>query len=212
MISLLRKTWLLWTLYLTILVPVAYILTTVPKIDSLLWINGHHNAFLDQFFKYYTHFGDGLFYIALIILLFLKNRPAGWKALASYALTSIVAQVMKNYVYEDALRPRAVLNDDSKLHFIDGVEIYFLSSFPSGHTTSAFSIALLLSWLYPKKLNMILLFLYAVGVAYSRMYLGQHFLVDVTAGSGIGMIVTALVIAGLEAIKKAKHGEIKKLN
>jgi membrane-associated phospholipid phosphatase len=212
MISLLRKTWLLWTLYLITLVPVAYILTTVPKIESLLWINGHHNAFLDQFFRYYTHLGDGLFYITLIILLLWKNRPAGWKALASYALTSIVAQVMKNYVYEDALRPRAVLNDDSKLHFIDGVEIYFLSSFPSGHTTSAFSIALLLSWLYPKKLNMILLFLYAVGVAYSRMYLGQHFLVDVTAGSGIGMIVTALVIAGLEAIKKAKHGEIKKLN
>jgi membrane-associated phospholipid phosphatase len=59
---------------------------------------------------------------------------------------------------------------------------------------------------------MVLLFFYAVGVAYSRMYLGQHFLTDVAAGSLIGMLVTALVIWVLEKIKKAKHGEIKKLN
>jgi|KBSMisStandDraft_5_1062788.scaffolds.fasta_scaffold00598_9 membrane-associated phospholipid phosphatase len=212
MAAILRKTWLLWTLYLLAGIPVAYILINVPKVETLLWINGHHNAFLDQFFKYFTHLGDGLFYIALIVVLFWWNRNAGWKALAAYALTSIVAQVMKNYFFGDALRPRAILNDDSKLHFIDGVEIYFLSSFPSGHTTSAFSIALLLSWLFPSRLNMVLLFFYAVGVAYSRMYLGQHFLTDVAAGSLIGMLVTALVIWVLEKIKKAKHGEIKKLN
>ena len=123
MAAILRKTGLLWTLYLLAGIPVAYLLINVPKVETLLWINGHHNAFLDQFFKYFTHLGDGLFYIALIAVLFWWNRNAGWKALAAYALTSIVAQVMKNYIFGDALRPRAILNDDSKLHFIDGVEI-----------------------------------------------------------------------------------------
>jgi hypothetical protein len=132
MAAILRKTGLLWTLYL--LAGFRCLFThQCSKVETILWINGHHNAFLDQFFKYFTHLGDGLFYIALIVVLFWWNRNAGWKALAAYALTSIVAQVMKNYVFGDALRPRAILNDDSKLHFIDGVEIYFLSSFPSGH-------------------------------------------------------------------------------
>jgi hypothetical protein len=55
---------------------------------------------------------------------------------------------------------------------------------------------------------MVLLFLYAVGVAYSRMYLGQHFLTmlrRVLYWNG----GNALVITLLERIKKAKHGEIK---
>lgn len=202
MISIVKKTWLLWVLYVLILVPAFFLLDQYSKTKILLWVNGHHSPFLDQFFKYFTHLGDGLFYIALIIFLFWWKRREGWKALVAYALTSLVAQVMKNYFFEDALRPRAVINDDSKLHFIDGVEIYFLSSFPSGHTTSAFSIALLVSWLFPTRLNMVLLFLYAVGVAYSRLYLGQHFLSDVTAGSMIGMGITLPVIWGMERIKK----------
>src|SRR5215510_11938464 len=131
MVAIFRKTWLLWVLYILALIPIFYLLYSIPKVEILLWINGHHNAFLDQFFKYFTHLGDGLFYIVLIVLLFWWKRSAGWKALAAYALTSVVAQVMKNVFFEDALRPRAIINDDLKLHFVDGVEIYFLSSFPS---------------------------------------------------------------------------------
>ena len=57
-------------------------------------------------------------------------------------------------------------------------------SFPSGHTITAFAVALSLSHFYPA-LELGLLFC-AVSVAASRILLGMHFLSDVLAGAAIG--------------------------
>ncbi len=57
-------------------------------------------------------------------------------------------------------------------------------SFPSGHTITAFAVALSLSLFYPSL--MIGLLFCAVSVAASRILLGMHFLSDVLAGAAIG--------------------------
>jgi len=57
-------------------------------------------------------------------------------------------------------------------------------SFPSGHTMTAFAIALVVSYFYPT-LEWPLYFL-AVSIALSRVVLGMHFLSDVLAGAVLG--------------------------
>jgi undecaprenyl-diphosphatase len=57
-------------------------------------------------------------------------------------------------------------------------------SFPSGHTITAFAVALSLSMFYPE-LTPGLIFC-AVSIAASRVLLGMHFLSDVVAGAAIG--------------------------
>jgi undecaprenyl-diphosphatase len=57
-------------------------------------------------------------------------------------------------------------------------------SFPSGHTITAFSVALSLGSFYPAL--MIGLLFCAVSVAVSRILLGMHFLSDVLAGAALG--------------------------
>ena len=57
-------------------------------------------------------------------------------------------------------------------------------SFPSGHTITAFAVAVSLSLFYPS-LAIGLLFC-AASVAASRILLGMHFLSDVLAGAAIG--------------------------
>ncbi|MGA8072179.1 MAG: phosphatase PAP2 family protein, partial [Candidatus Acidiferrales bacterium] len=57
-------------------------------------------------------------------------------------------------------------------------------SFPSGHSITAFAIAVCIGLFYPQ-LQDLLLFI-AVCVAASRIILGMHFLSDVIAGSMIG--------------------------
>ena len=57
-------------------------------------------------------------------------------------------------------------------------------SFPSGHTMTAFAVAVPLSMFYPA-LAVILLFC-ALSIAMSRILLGMHFLSDVVAGALIG--------------------------
>ena len=57
-------------------------------------------------------------------------------------------------------------------------------SFPSGHTITAFSVAVSLSVFYPGMLAGLLFC--AASVALSRILLGMHFLSDVLAGAALG--------------------------
>src|SRR2546425_3911271 len=57
-------------------------------------------------------------------------------------------------------------------------------SFPSGHSITAFAVALSLGTFYPPSMP-VLLFC-AASVAVSRVMLGMHFLSDVVVGSGLG--------------------------
>jgi undecaprenyl-diphosphatase len=73
-------------------------------------------------------------------------------------------------------------------------------SFPSGHTMTAFSISLVVSYFYPS-LEAPLFFL-ALSIAVSRIVLGMHFLSDVLAGAVLGVAlgcasITAFASFGL---------------
>jgi undecaprenyl-diphosphatase len=73
-------------------------------------------------------------------------------------------------------------------------------SFPSGHTMTAFSIALVVSYFYPSLEGM--LFFVAFSIAVSRIVLGMHFLSDVLAGIVLGIAlgcasITAFASFGL---------------
>jgi len=59
-------------------------------------------------------------------------------------------------------------------------------SFPSGHTSSAFSTATSVSIMYPKWYVIAPSFVWASSVGYSRMHLGVHYPSDVFAGAIIG--------------------------
>ena len=60
------------------------------------------------------------------------------------------------------------------------------SSFPSGHTSEAFSTATSLTIAWPKWYVAVPAFTWAGVVGYSRMYLGVHYPTDVLAGAVVG--------------------------
>ena len=83
------------------------------------------------------------------------------------------------------------------------VENAYFNSFPSGHTTAAFAFFCALSILARKHpLLQSLFFLLAAGVAYSRMYLSQHFLADVLAGSLLAWAAVKWIYAPLAATQE----------
>jgi membrane-associated phospholipid phosphatase len=59
-------------------------------------------------------------------------------------------------------------------------------SFPSGHTSTAFTTATALSQAYPKWYVIVPSYLWAGSVGYSRLYLGVHYPTDVAAGAVLG--------------------------
>lgn len=57
-------------------------------------------------------------------------------------------------------------------------------SFPSGHFTTAFTVAVSLGSFFPETLPVLLIL--AANIAASRVVVGMHFLSDVLVGSGLG--------------------------
>ncbi|NJK86360.1 MAG: phosphatase PAP2 family protein [Bacteroidales bacterium] len=68
--------------------------------------------------------------------------------------------------------------------------MYF--SFPSGHATSAFALFFCLAVLVHQNSMKLLFFMSALLISFSRVYLSQHFLLDVYVGSFIGLIISIL--------------------
>jgi membrane-associated phospholipid phosphatase len=193
-----------YTAYLSLVCLAYALLLFFTKAESFLMINQFHSAGLDTFFQYVTHLGDGLFYAAIVIVLFFFNRWYGWMGVLAFALSSGLAQLLKNLFYSGEPRPLAFLKDKTLIHMIDGVEVHMLNSFPSGHTTTAFSIAVLLTYVVKNKYYPYLFLCLAAIVGYSRIYLAQHFLIDVTVGSIIGVSTAVLSIWLVDQWKNKK--------
>lgn len=180
-------------LYLVFLAVGAYFLLNYSNREIFIFINSHYSKLADIFFYYATSLGNGFFFVFICFtLLFYKYKHA-ILAISTYAISSIIAQTIKRTIMDDALRPIAVLGDTYDFHFVEGVDVHSFNSFPSGHATSAFALFLILTLISNNKLYGILYFALALAAGYSRVYLGQHFFVDVIWGSLIGVISTLVV-------------------
>jgi membrane-associated phospholipid phosphatase len=156
-----------------------------------LWVNKHWSAALDYFFKYGTYLGDGIFCITLGLLLFFFNRRLGVLVILAYTISGLLAQFIKNFGFPNSPRPSQYFGGImSQIHTVSGVDLLQWHSFPSGHTASGFAVFGLLAYFIGNQSVRFLFFILAVVVGYSRMYLFQHFLVDVWVGSVLGLATT----------------------
>ena len=174
-------------------------LLMTTKANGFIALNGLHSFPLNVFFVNYTFTGDGLFTLAICIYLFSrKQNKLAVCILAAYLTSGLLVQVLKNLVYSP--RPRIYFEASQYLFHLDnfGNSGGGLSSFPSGHTTSAFALATVLAIYSRKKYFSILLLAAAMLTGYSRIYLAQHFPSDVLAGAFIGMFFGTLSFILLE--------------
>lgn len=163
----------------------------------------------DFFFKYITNLGDGIVIpVFVFILLFVRYRYAVILA-SGGLLASLIVNALKKLVFEDMYRPSKYFEiyETYKLHFVKGVELHSLQSFPSGHSASAFNLFFMLAIIVKSNRLKFVFFILAFLTAYSRIYLSQHFLIDTLAGSLTG-IITILIAA--EITNKIERGWMDK--
>jgi membrane-associated phospholipid phosphatase len=164
---------------------------TKEKLHLLL--TSRHSSLSDSFFSIITNIGDGIFVIIAGILLAFYRVKNGLLIVSSFLLTGLIVQILKNYVFPDARRPFLHFENQEVLHQVENINIHIHNSFPSGHTASAFVLFFSLSLLTDRKYLQIVFFVMAALVSYSRVFLSQHFVEDVWAGSAIAIAITTLL-------------------
>lgn len=178
-------------------------------IQLLKDINLNRNTSFDPVFRGLTNSAAPIAYGIPVILFgicYLKkdslNRRKSLYVGASVLSSAIISEILKYGVN----RPRPFVT----YPFIEKVASGGSPSFPSGHTSDAFSLATSISIAYPKWYIILPSCSWALAVSYSRMDLGVHYPSDVLAGAIIGAGSAYLSYKAMKWLHK-KHEDIYSL-
>ncbi|GAC1700955.1 MAG: phosphatase PAP2 family protein [Candidatus Acidiferrum sp.] len=144
-----------------------------------------------------TRMGDGWLWYAVGLILLFAGGPQRFSALGAAGSAAISGIAVFKALKKLSHRPRPCQYEP---HCWSKVLPPDQFSFPSGHTMTAFSVALVISYFYPSLEGT--LFFFALSIAVSRVVLGMHFLSDVLAGIILGVAlgcasITAFASFGL---------------
>jgi membrane-associated phospholipid phosphatase len=185
--------------YLILLVICLIVKLSFTKDEIYFAVNSRHTLWQDDLAPYVTDIGNGWTTIILCFVLLLFCYRKAFLLATSYALTGGVAAQILKYIF-DAPRPKLYFANRLKgIYFVKGTDQLSFHSFPSGHTVTAFSTAIVMLYLLKNKSWGLPLLLVAALVGYSRMYLSQHFFEDVTVGSILGFVVTVIWVYWIDS-------------
>jgi undecaprenyl-diphosphatase len=159
------------------------LLNAIHRYDVVMFfwlINTNSYRRLARICRYISCTGDGELYVLLIATLYWQY---GWQnsllqaLVMAFCLERPLYFILKNSFRRN--RPAAAINDFQSL-----VKPSDKFSFPSGHTSAAFMVALLISGFLPVLLIPLCVWAAAIGI--SRVVLGVHFPTDILVGCLMG--------------------------
>ena len=163
------------------------------KIGFHLVLNAFHTPMLDTFFKYFTYVGAWVPCAVAVVLLIFRKWKIASVILVGQLVATLITTPLKHIIR--AKRPSAILSDlGINFPVVEGVDLHSTLSFPSGHTSAAFAFCFAVALFCPRWWQKLLCLFVAVLCGYSRIYLSQHFLEDVLAGSMVGVVSILVLI------------------
>ena len=201
-------------LSLMLIVALGLALLYIPKNELHLLLCDRHTSARDIFYRYYTHVAEWFPYIVCVALLIFGRIGDGVFASSAMLGSALTTQLFKHII--NAPRPVTWFSENLphiQLPLVDGVTMNHWFSFPSGHTTSFFSLAFVLAIIATKDMSaqrfnsiaiQVLLFILAALGGYSRIYLSQHFALDVFAGVVVGVGITIVCLAVFSRLEDKK--------
>ncbi|MCD7898620.1 MAG: phosphatase PAP2 family protein [Bacteroides sp.] len=162
--------------------------------ELFLAINHFHTPWLDATMLIYTGFPVWIPFILFLCIMLVYRKPKKEWAPVMVALGSviIIGIIISGLLFKPFFhRFRPTFHPD----FMDDIKRVLdytgggLYGFISGHSTFSFSIATFTAFLFRYKPYTIVVYIWAIVMVYSRLYLGVHFISDVIPGILVGILV-----------------------
>ena len=152
-----------------------------------------HNSYINVIIIIFTKLWDYwfLWIFLTIFLIFLRRyRHVGFILMAWLVIDIILWEwILKHIFYRD--RPFQELSDIVLL-----IPEPITSSFPSGHSSASLCFAIIYTYYFWKKSTFLVIYIwiFAIGVTISRLYLQVHYPSDIVGGIFVGIISAIIVI------------------
>lgn len=179
------------------LVAAAIAAGTLPYGEEILFLNDLRFEPFNTLFRIITGLGEPYMWVIAVAYYLVRNRRMAVPVIAAGLLVIPVSYIVKDKAGTD--RPYTHFQNIGKsdqVVVVPGVALNRgKTSFPSGHTMSAFGLYCMLALLSAGKNRDLLLTLAVLSVltGVSRIFLVQHFLIDVIGGAILGMMISTLV-------------------
>ncbi|MGI0081793.1 MAG: phosphatase PAP2 family protein [Nitrosopumilaceae archaeon] len=154
------------------------------------------NKSVDVTMQIFTEIGSVFYMIIFCIILFIKKstRRIGLVLILSVLAGTIASSYMKDFVGQE--RPKLdFAGEPFPIALEQDVSFFGKGSYPSGHATRtaafAFVIGFALSQRFPR--GCYLMWIYPLVVSISRVFILQHFPMDVIGGTLLGILVADIV-------------------
>ena len=161
-------------------------------VAAFQWLRTHHSPLLDTIMAGLSDLArSGRIWIALAVLIAFLDRRR-WRAFVQVLLAIALASVLTDHVakpYFNRSRPFERYTDSRVYGYRPTTR-----SFPSGHAATAIAGACALTRLAPEARS--IFWIFAVLIAFSRVYLGVHYPADVIAGALLGLGIGKFVVGG----------------
>jgi len=166
----------------------------LPYEENLFFlINGAHNHFLDNVMWMFSSIKIWIPIAVFIVFVIIYKKSWSQWLLVLIAITLVFVfcdQFSCHIIKPLFARPRPthypeIMEHVRTLHNYTGGRYGFIS----GHTTNSFGFAIFTTLLFKNKIYGIVVFSWAIVVAYSRIYLGIHFVSDIFGGMIAGIII-----------------------
>ena len=174
--------------------------------ELFLYINSHHIAWLDPVMLALSSFTSWII-ICIAIIAFMVYKGGRWKYAAPFfmlltiGLNSLLNHIVKQFV----ARPRPV-NVEAWEGVIHALEEASATSFSfySAHSSNSFSMAVFSLLFFRNKKYSWVILIWATLVAYSRIYVGKHYPVDIMVGTLFGIMMGFLCYKLFDIYKERK--------
>ncbi|MFT4223789.1 phosphatase PAP2 family protein [Dysgonomonas sp.] len=185
--------------------------------NLFLWLNDHHTQYWDNFMYLYS--GKLIWLPLAVVSLFIYVYKIKWKEVVLVLACAILIGMLCDFICAEFIKPYfARLRPTHHPDFAAFVETVNghrggQYGFISNHAANGFGVVVFTSLLFKNRYYTLTILLWALITAYSRIYLGVHFISDVLGGaiwgSVIGLLVYYIYLTSRHHILKVSEPELK---